>query len=1107
MRLSRFACIHSLVSALVAAVCSAFAAADPFPAQFIAPPANARPTIWWFWGESVTTDHGITRDLEALQRVGFGGVVLYEQVFSNAPDALRSLSPEWLARVRFAAAECARLGLAFEVNVGPGFVAGGPWITPALGMQRLVATETTVEGGHRLEVALAQPRTMLDTYRDVAVLAYPSPAGFRPGELPIPRRTSVPGDIDLATLFDTRRVMRVRIHPAPANGAVLIQLDYGAPVTVRSIAYSLRPNAKALVIATQVPTSWADDFYGENMRLNPPIGELEASRDGVVWNRVCTLPAIGYQHDTWTQQTVAFAAVSAQYFRLKLHDWGRNERARDDDLLIGGVELSAQARIDHWESKSGNVVDFADPDRTPAYGPNEVLDPARAVDLTDKVAADGHLTWDAPPGRWTIFRFGHTPTGATIKHARPESAGLECDKLSAAAARVQFDHYVGVIRRELQQVPGAKLAGVTMDSNEHGSQNWTRELPAEFRRRRGYDLMRYLPAMVGRVVGSRADSDRFLFDVRRTIADLMSDEYYGTFQQLCHERGMTLTAQAPGIATCLPSDNIQAKGRTDIPMGEFWMTQRDGTIDCKEAASAAHVYGLPVAAAESFTGSRADVYPDMMKPLADAALALGINQFVVLAYVHQPWDDRQPGVTEPRFYLPYQRHNTWWDESAGFWSTLTRSSFALRQGLPVNDMLYHLGDDTPLKIATWRFRPVPPEGYDYDVCGDEALVRRASVRDGRVELPDGMSYRLLVLAGGDRLTLAAARKLRTLVEAGAVVLGPVKPVGSPSLADGAAGDAEVRRIADELWGSGPLRGAGERKTGRGKMVWGQAPAETLAVLRIPRDFESDAPSRLDVLYAHRATPQRDVYFVANHRDSPQRIVATFRVHGRAPQLWNPETGAMARVADWRETSDGRTQMTLPLESDASWFVVFDAGGTTGNLPMAPRELTAERRIIQVLDGSWEVTFSPRWGGPEHTVFPTLAPWNSATDPEIRHYSGAAVYRKTFDVGVLPPDRRVLIDLGAVDVVASVKLNGHELGIVWKVPYAVDATNAVHPGHNELEVRVVNTWVNRLIGDAALPADRRLTWTTDNPYRATDSLQPSGLLGPVCLREGDALVRP
>lgn len=831
---------------------------DALEKNFIDPPAASKPSVWWFWGESVTTDHGITKDLEALKRVGFGGVVLYEQVFADNPGALKSLSPEWLARVRFAAAECARLGLRFEVNASNGYVAGGPWITPELGMQRLVSSETIIEGGRYLSVKLPQPPTKLNFYKDVAVLAFPSVKGQ---VLPLPAITSSPQIEGLSAMFNTAEPTRVQIKPAPANGHTFINLDYGKMVSVRSIMYALRPSSKALIIATQVPGNWSKDFYGEAMKPILPIGELEASPDNVHWRVIRQLPGRGYQFENWDRQTLSFPAVNARYFRLNLHDWGHNDRSKDDNLLIGSISLQGAAKIDQWEVKSGNTNDFSDPDQTPAYTNGEVVDYKKIINLTSLVNKDGQLNWNAPPGSWTILRLGHTPTGVKTKHGRPEALGLECDKLSANAAKVQFTNYVGRILKEVRTVPGAALAGVNMDSAEHGSQNWTEDFPAEFLKLCGYDVLRFLPAMAGYVVGSREKSDKFLFDIRRTIATLMADKYYGAFQKLCHDEGMTFMAEAPGIATCMPSDNIASKGRTDIPMGEFWMTQRDGTIDCKEAASAAHVYGKPIVAAESFTGSMADMTLSKMKPFADAALVQGINRFVVLAYMHQPWDDRKPGVTEDRFYLPYQRHNTWWEYSSGFWNTLARSSQMMQTGTPVMDLLYHLGNDAPLKIATWRMRPVPPVGYDYDVCSDEVLLR-ASVKNGRIVLPGGMSYSVLVLSGGNRITLAAARRLKILVNSGAIVIGPQKPIGSSSLIDGSAGDKEVRAIADALWGPGKQGPVGQHLSGRGKVVWGYTPAQVLAKLNLTKDFEA-IPSGVetDILYTHRRSGNDDIYLL------------------------------------------------------------------------------------------------------------------------------------------------------------------------------------------------------------------------------------------------------
>lgn len=1063
-----FAAVAFTISSAVAA------AADALADSFVKPPSAAKPSIWYYWGESVTTDHGITRDLEALKRVGFGGVVVYEQLFTDRPGALKSLSPEWLGRFRFAAAECARLGMQLEVNVSNGFVAGGPWITPELAMQRLVASDTIVQGGMKVRVKLPQPKSR-DFYRDVAVLAYPASVGTE--TIPDPVLTCDDAGVDLKAMF-SRDGRSKAVIPARAKGKpVIVRLDYGEARTLRSISYSSRANSKGLIIATQVPTSWADDFYGQGMRYIPPLGRIEAGDDDTTWRKIADLPAYGTQHDGWTNRTTAIPATTARYFRLVLDEAG-------EGLSIGGVEPRGEARIDQWEIKSGNVVDFSDPDRTPGYTGGEIIDPQQVVDLTSRLDAGGNLEWDAPPGRWTILRLGHTPTGARTKHGRPEGMGLECDKLNAAAAKVQFENYVGTLLREVRKVPGAKLSGINIDSNEHGSQNWTADFEAQFEKRRGYSLRKYLPAMMGRVVGSREISDRFLFDVRRTIADLMSEAYFGEFQRLCHAEGMTSMAQAPGIATCLPSDNIQAKGRTDIPMGEFWMSQPDGTIDCKEASSAVHVYGKQLAAAEAFTGSRSDAHPALMAPFANAALAQGINRFVVLAYVHQPWDDRKPGVTQDRFFVTYQRHNTWWEEGAGFWNSLTRASHMMRQGHAVCDLLYHLGNDTPLKIATWRMRPAPPAGYDYDVCGDEVLIERASVKDGRIVLPDGMSYRMLVLAGGDRMTVAAARKLRSLVNAGAAVLGPVKPVGSPSLADGAAGDEEVRKIAEELWGSG-------------RVIQDLSPAAALASLGTPPDFEfSGGTDSGKFLHAHRRTETEDIRFVANHTSQGRKLTATFRTSGLVPQRWDPATGVFTALPGWREVG-GRTEVPLVLEPWASAFIVFRKGGN--DLKASPAHLVGDLPVAQELKGEWNLRFQPGLGAPTEASLPELIPWNRHADPGIRHYSGAAIHTKTFDWPRHADGTRVILDLGKVHVLAAVKLNGRDLGVLWKEPFAIDVTDSLQEGRNELEIRVVNTWVNRLIADAALPEDQRITWVTWSSFEPGTPLHPSGLSGPVLLR--------
>ena len=594
---------------------------DTLMQRFTYPTEAAKPGIWWFWGESVITRYGITKDLEAIKAAGFGGVVVYEQVFKDDPAALKSLSPEWLSMFRFAAGECARLGLWLKVNSGNGYVAGGPWITPELGMQRLVFSDTTIEGGRNISLSLPKPPSKLGFYKDVELIAFPALQGW---ELPKPRVSSKPKIEELQGMFIDSQPRRIPVNQLPKGGHQYIILDYGKSVDIRSITYAVSASSKALVIATQTPGNWGRDYLGEEMKPIEPIGELEFSMDGASWNRVCALPGRGTQFESWDKRTLSFPTVKARYFRLNLHDW-------DGKLMMRNICLSGEARLNNWEIKSGNVVDFPERD-TSKYNTGEFIDRNRMIRLTGQMdMTTGHLTWTAPAGRWTILRLGHTATGAKTKHGRPEALGLECDKLSKQAARVQFNNYVGVLLKAISEDSGSKIQGVNMDSGEFGSQNWTEEFPAAFAAKNGYAIWQFLPAMAGYVVDNAQVSNKFLLDLRRTIADLMTENYYGTFQDLCHENGLDFMAEAPGIATCMPSDNITAKSRTDIPMGEFWMTQKHGTMDSKEAASAAHLYNRQVISTEAFTGSMADATPAMMKPLADAALALGVNQFNVLA--------------------------------------------------------------------------------------------------------------------------------------------------------------------------------------------------------------------------------------------------------------------------------------------------------------------------------------------------------------------------------------------------------------------------------------------------------------------------------------------
>ena len=650
--------------------------------EFSHPVDSTRTKVWWFHGETETTREGITADLEAYKRAGIGGVVYYDQVHGKAENALPALSPAWWDMLRFAASEAKRIGLSFEVNLSNGFVAGGPWITKRLGMQRLIASDTLVSGDQHFSAILSKPGK--DECWDVAVLAFPATRqNWETSYHRRPRITTTPSHILGKSLFQPDGTL-VTIPARAAGESVLVNLDFGEDFTARSISYQVRPRgAKSSTGAMNPPGHPAESFYGLGYQKLPDIGQLEVSNDGINYERVCDLKPI-YQtpSNRWIQKTISFPAVKARYFRLNFHDWYLPKDTRPD-LVIGNFSLSSRARMDQWEERAALYSEYIQRNLTPPYEGEETIDPEKIVDLTDKMDSEGKLEWEVPAGEWVIMRFAHEPTGGPLRHGRANLMGLECDKMSVEAVTVQWENYTKPILDSLAAI-GCLPAGVTMDSHEAGSQNWTPGFEQEFLHRKGYDMRCYLPAMMGYIVGSVSQSDGFLYDMRRTMADMISDNYYGTLQKLSDKAGVNLTAQAVGNGLSLVADNLQAKGRVNKPQGEFWTSHPDGGYDVKETSSAAHFYGKPIASAEAFTGSRYYHCFADQKNSADYAYAFGVNEFVLCASAYQPWIDKYPGSTAGGKHYCLNRNNTYWEYSRPFWDYQARCSALMRKGLPAS---------------------------------------------------------------------------------------------------------------------------------------------------------------------------------------------------------------------------------------------------------------------------------------------------------------------------------------------------------------------------------------------------------------------------------------
>lgn len=771
----------------------------------------------------------------------------------------------------------------------------------------------------------------------------------------------------------------------------------------------------------------------------------------------------------------------------------------------------------------------------PALPEGAAIGLAGIVDLTERLGPDGRVSWAVPAGRWTLVRFGRTSTGANTRPAPEPGIGLESDKYDPAALDAHFGAFVEPLLRAIGRgepvSAGAggyrpRAAGWSMlhiDSWEMGAQNWTGRYRDEFRGRRGYDPLPYLPAMTGRPVESLEVSERFLWDVRQTGQELVIEHHAGRLKELGRRYGLGLSIEPYDMNPCA---DLSLGGVADVPMCEFWSDGYgfDTAFSCFEAVSIAHTRGQRIVAAEAFTATDQEawrLHPGAMKAQADWAFATGINRLVIHRFAHQPWLDRRPGMTMGPYGVHHDRTQTWWEMSGAWHAYLARCQFLLRQGLPVADILYVVPEGAPQVFrpppsALAGRAPVPDRrGYGFDGCAPETVRTELTVNDGRLVLPDGMSYRLLVLPERETMTPELLGRVAALVRAGATVLGP-PPRKSPSLSGYPECDRRVGELAEELWGPVAERRPGrERRVGRGRVIHSELPpgstntfasyGSAVAVLErmgVAPDFEGQGRLR----YAHRRLAEADLYFVGNNAGKAIRPPVRFRVAGRVPEIWDPVTGRRRPVPGFVEAG-GRTEFLLDLEKDGSCFVVFrdrsvglpESGSGVARLI----DGLPARGVESRLDGPWEVIFPAAGGGPGSVRFEALVSWPERAEVGVRHFSGTALYRHTLGLpaaGRPAEGARWFLDLGRVEVMARVRLNGVDLGVGWQPPFRFDITEAARSGENRLEIEVANLWPNRLIGDQARPVAERVTWSTWNPYGKDSPLLPSGLLGPVRVLE-------
>lgn len=736
----------------------------------------------------------------------------------------------------------------------------------------------------------------------------------------------------------------------------------------------------------------------------------------------------------------------------------------------------------------------------------------QVIDLTNMVK-EGYLNWEVPAGKWKIIRTGHRMTGSRLMIAQPEADGLSVDWFDRKGVEIQFEKLGRMFIEEAAKV-GNKPKYFCDDSFEDGFPNWTAKITEHFKKYRGYDPTPYLPALSGYLIGSAEISDRFLHDYRKTLGDCMADEHYKRFAELCHEAGVLVQNESAGPSRsgtiCL--DGLKNLGRSDFPMGEFWLgpnhedpntlTDDKGygvsRLDngqnkvTKMVASASHIYGKETASAEAFTTMRHwRDSPASLKQALDRAFCEGINRIAIHTSTSTRPKDGKPGY-EYGAGTHFNPNVTWWEKSGPFLSYVARSQYLLRKGKFVADVLYYNGDWAPNLVEQKHIDPLLGKGYDYDVCNEEVLLTRLTVKNGRLTLPDGMSYRVLVLPDSKRMPLEVLNKISNLVKEGATVIGD-RPVTDSGLKNYPACDKDLTNAVKQLWGKADESKIRINNYGKGRIFVKGSIRTVLLNDGVKPDFEYSAEQGDYIDFIHRTTPEAEIYFIANRNGKTVTSNCTFRVKGRVPEIWDPVKGSLVKAANFRNV-DGRVEIPLKFEPFQSWFVVFPKS------PSSAKTVSSNYPVLKTgmeLSGAWKVAFDTQWGGPEVVEFASLQDWAQHTDKRIKYFSGKATYTKTFKYNGTK-GQSVYLDLGVVKNIAEVTLNGKNLGVVWTAPWHLDISSALKAGENILNIEVINLWPNRLIGDAALPEAQRIT-NTNIVFKKDEPLLPSGLLGPVVIK--------
>lgn len=1026
-------------------------------------PADIQTSIYWYWINDNISKEAVIKDLHSMKEVGInrafiGNIGLSPQ---EAPyGKVKIFTDEWWDIMHTALKTATELNIEIGLFNSPGWSqSGGPWIKPEQAMRYLTYSEVKVKGPKKLQQHLTEPTK---DFQDVKVIAMPVNKDYLINLLEKGTYTISPSNIKAD--LNTGKELTFN------DKEITIDITLPKEATARSLV--LYPAERPIRAKIELQVQEGDSFKN--------IKQFTLNR---------TNPALNVGFEPYAPVAISLPEVKDQKLRLVME--------ANPGSGIKRILLSPSPVMERFAEKSlAKMHQTPLPywhdylwDEQPDVTSYKMAQPNEILDISGYMDDQGLLTWDVPEGEWIIMRTGMTPTGVTNSPASLEGTGLEVDKMSKEHVASHFDAYLGMILERIPADDRKTLKVAVQDSYETGGQNFTDDFLKEFQKRYGYDPVPFLPVFKGHIIGSPDLSDRFLWDVRRFVADKISYDYVGGLRKISHEHGMTTWLENYGHWG-FPGEFLQYGGQSDEVGGEFWNEGNLGSIENRAASSCAHIYGKPKVSAESFTCGEGSYsrYPAILKQRGDWSFTEGVNNTLLHVYIHQPYENRPPGVNTS-FGNEFNRLNTWYSHLGLFVSYIKRANYMLQQGQNIADVAYFIGEDAP-KMTGIR-DPEIPKGYSYDYINAEVIERDLTVKDGKLVLPHGTSYRVLVLPKLETMRPSVLKKIEQLVADGAVILGP-PPSRSPSMENYPVADQEVNALAKKMWGDLSVK---QRSYGKGTIYTDVELKEVLDRSGVIPDcqFGENDP----VLYVHRTAGDNEIYFITNQSDRTITVSPQFRVQGKVPELWDVVTGSIRPLPAFIQ---GKESTTVPLQLEAyeSGFIVFRKTGkpaATGVEDNYPKP-----EIITKIDQPWQVLFESdqyKRGPAQPVTFTTLTDWSKHEDESIRYYSGTAIYKTTFDVKK-KPEGKLFVDLGQVTAMAKIKINGKYVGGVWTAPYRIEVSDVIRDGINELEVEVVNTWMNRLIGDLRLPKAERPTWAHHNSWNVHSPLQTSGLLGPVNL---------